>query len=465
MQEVNDELKIAQHFLEKGDVDTALDIAQAKLCQDPHHVPALLMSYWCHDKARRWGEAYQLAARAVELAPKMCAAWLNFGKAAQSLYQPEAEKAYLTALSLATHDRAGLDCLINLSALYCDQGQYEKCEEYALQALEVDPKSKKALGNLGLAQLGMRKWRDGWINYGAIIGSGVRKHVQYGEEPMWDGTPDKRVVVYGEQGIGDELSFASMIPDAVKTCRKVIIDCDKRLVGLFKRSFPETNVYGTRWDHDSPHGAEWEDYDRRPNASIIVGHLGSVFRNSDADFPGTPYLVPDPERLTMWREFFKTKRKPVIGIAWSGGLSWTAARFRKWKLEELQPIFNAVDAHWVSLQYKQDSVKEITGFDGAVINDYPFATRTKDYDDTAGLVAACDLVIGMQTSVMHLAAAMGVETWCFVNRMKQWRYGTDEMLWYKAMKLFRQSDDGKWPIDDAARMLALRYSQPSLRIA
>jgi hypothetical protein len=71
----------------------------------------------------------------------------------------------------------------------------------------------------------------------------------------------------------------------------------------------------------------------------------------------------------------------------------------------------------------------------------------------------------MQTSVGHLAAALGVETWCFVNKLCQWRYGTDEMLWYKAMKLYRQGKDGRWPIEDAAKVLKLRYGELELKRA
>lgn len=468
MQDTFSDLKLAQQMVERGEYDVALDISNAHLARDPDSVPALLMSYWCHDKAQRFGEAYQFAARALELAPKMGAAWLNYGKAAMSLYRPEAEKALQQAVMLAKEKNAALDALTNLSAYYCDAGDYDKCEQIATHALDINPESPKAKANLGLAQLAKRNWADGWNNYGSVIGGPLRKLMKYHPdqpESMWDGTPDKRVVIYGEQGLGDEISFASMIPDAIKVSRKVIIDCDKRLEGLFKRSFPEAQVYGTRWSHLTKEGAEWDEFDKRPQASIISGHLGSIFRLKDSDFPGTPYLVADPERVAMWQGYFQTKRKPIIGIAWSGGLPWTADRFRRWQLEALQPIFNAVDAHWVCLQYKQDCVKEMTEFKGAYLNDYPYATRTKDYDDTAALVKSCDLVIGMQTSVMHLAAALGVETWCFVNSRKQWRYGTDEMLWYKAMKLFRQADTGTWPIQDAARLLTLRYGSLELKRA
>jgi ADP-heptose:LPS heptosyltransferase len=91
----------------------------------------------------------------------------------------------------------------------------------------------------------------------------------------------------------------------------------------------------------------------------------------------------------------------------------------------------------VSLQYK-DASKDIVG---TPVVQYPHATLTKDYDDTAALVAACDLVIGVQTSVHHLASAMGVPSWVMVPDVSQWRYGEDytDIPFYKSMKLYRMS--------------------------
>ena len=419
------------------------------------------------DRAKRLTVAYQLARRAVDLAPGISATWTNMGRLSEELYQlQDAEKAYKKAVSLSKTPTILALNLNNLSSFYATTGNWLEAEKIASQSLEIEPTNGKARGNLGIAQLGLKKWVPGWENYGAILGSEYRKLVKYGKEPEWDGTPGKTVAVYGEQGLGDELSFASMIPDAMKVAGKVIIDCDHRLEGLFKRSFKGARVYGTRWLS----GVKWDEEDQKIDYSITIGQLGKLFRKSDADFTGEPYLVPDKERHVMWREYFRTKAKPVIGIAWSGGLSWTADRYRRWALEELQPLFDAVDAHWVCLQYK-DAEKEISEFKGAEIHQYPFATLGQtiqaqgmkpahNYDDTAALVSACDLVITMQTSVGHLSAAMGIPTWVFVNGYApQWRYGTegDGMPWYKAMTTFWQKD-GKWPIEDAARMLRVRYS-------
>lgn len=455
------ELERAKSLVQGGDPDGAFDILDSVLKQNPSEVYALIMATSILDKARRHTTAYQFAERAVRLAPKISATWTNYGRISEQLCQfEEAEKAFNMAVQLSGKPESLALNLNNLAALYVTTGRWEQAIKTANDCLKVDPENKKAKGNLGVAQLAVKDWKNGWENYGQILGSDHRKIIKYRskDEPEWDGTPDKTVVIYGEQGLGDELSFASMVPDAIRICKKVIIDCDDRLEGIFKRSFPKAKIYGTRNKHE----IAWDKEDCNPDYSIAIGQLGKIFRNSDSDFTGDPYLVPDKERHVMWREYFKTKPSPVIGIAWSGGLPWTGDRYRRWTLDKLQPLFDSVNAHWVCLEYK-DAEKEINSFAGAEINQYKYATLTKNYDDTAGLVSACDLVIGMQTSVCHLAAAMGIETWVFSNVMTpQWRYGKaedDTVPWYSSMKVFKQQPNGYWPIEDAARVLKLRYQQ------
>ena len=447
----------ARGLVQAGDPDAAFDLIDTVLSENPNDIAALILATAILEKARRLPTAYQFAKRAVDLAPKMSATWTNFGRVSEALYQlDDAEKAHKLAIQLSSKPESLSLNLNNLAAFYVTTGKWDMAKKVANDCLAADPNSRKAKGNLGIAQLATHEWKEGWVNYGQILGSDHRKIIKYRakDEPEWDGTPGKTVVVYGEQGLGDELSFASMLPDAINVCEKVIVDCDERLEGIFKRSFPKAKIYGTRWKRD----AAWDKEDMNPDYSIAVGQLGKLFRNSDSDFTGDPYLVPDMERHIMWREYFKTKPNPVIGLAWSGGLDWTAKRYRRWALSQLQPLFDSVNAHWVCLQYK-DAEDEIKSFAGAEIHQYKYATLTKDYDDTAALVSACDLVIGMQTSVCHLAAAMGIETWGFVNSVSpNWREGTgDTVPWYSSMKVFRQEPNGYWPIEDAARVLKLRY--------
>ena len=194
--------------------------------------------------------------------------------------------------------------------------------------------------------------------------------------------------------------------------------------------------------------------------------MAEFFRHSDDDFPGTPYLVPDPDRVLMWKSLFESKGKPCIGIAWRGGIPRTGAKFRQWNLEDLLPIFKSVNAHWVSLQYKP-AVKEIHKFKQQHpeidIAEYPYGTLTDDYDDTAALVAALDHTVCMQTAVAHLCGGMGKPCWVFVPKNSQWRYGGngDSIPWYKSLRVIRQKERGKWTdeIRQAGRDLEKRFSR------
>lgn len=245
--------------------------------------------------------------------------------------------------------------------------------------------------------------------------------------------------------MGDEISFASMVPDAIEACRKVIIDCDPRLAGLFARSFPQAAVYGTR-KHKAHDCSMWNKADRAFDASLPIGQVGEYFRTSEDSFPGTPYLVADPDRVTMWKALFAEKRKPVIGIAWNGGIPKTGQRFKKWTLEQMLPVFRSIDAHWVSLEYKPAG-HDIEAFKRAHpdidIKEYPHATLTTDYDNTAAMVKALDLVFCTQTAVAHLGGALGVPTIVCVPPISQWRYGGDgdSIPWYRSVKVKR---GGNW---------------------
>lgn len=447
--------------LAKTNPDEGYKIITKLLQDDPNHCQGLITLAYILISSGRTIEGYHVAKRATELGPGLSTGWLNFGMACQDLWRhDEARRAYERGLTCADEDDKVL-LLNNLCALSVDRGRFAEGKRYAEAALEVRPDHQKSLANLGFCQLGTREWNPGWKNYRHCLDTDWRHKIVYGDEPEWDGSPGKTVVAYGEQGLGDEISFASMIPDAQKDCKRLIIDCDERLAGLFKRSFPGVSVYGTRRAKE----LRWAKEDQQIDASTPMGQLGEFYRLTDESFPGTPYLTPDPERVLMWKSLFESKGKPVIGIAWRGGIPKTGAKFRQWTLEELLPIFHSVDAHWVCLQYKPAQA-EIARFrkdhPEVDLKEYPQATLTPDYDDTAGIVAALDMVVCMQTAVGHLAGALGVPAWVFVPQNSQWRYGSsgDSIPWYNSLKVIRQARYGQWDDDikRVARDLKRRYA-------
>ncbi len=443
------ELAEAERLRLDGKPDEALAIASAFLNDHYGFIPAMVLAAHILIDCERLGLAHAIMLAASKIAPDEPIIWNNLGicfEKAQIL--DEAEKCFVKALGRAPNDPL---TLTNLGFVYLQLGQAEKSINCSEKAMRLAPKIPHARFNLGQAQLLQRNWKEGWANYEANLGRHQgRKERVYGTVPRWTGINGMTLIAYGEQGIGDEMSFASCIPDLQKE-NTVIIECDKRLEGLFRRSFGCT-VYGTRYKKAALHWPLKHEID----ASVAMGSLPGFYRNSLAEFPGTPYLVADPERRLQWRALLASLGpKPKVGIAWTGGLKRTASIRRSLELEDLLPVLKQ-DATFISLQYK-DCPEIVPLYEkyGIPIHHWPHATQTQDYDDTAALVAELDLVITVQQSAVHIAGGLGVPTWVLIPKAPLWRYGLTgtELPWYKQTKLYRQKQDWVHTIAEVAKDL------------
>jgi tetratricopeptide (TPR) repeat protein len=338
----------------------------------------------------------------------------------------------------------------NLATLYINEGKPEQAFTHLNAALKVAPTHAQALWNRSLANLEVGNYEAGFAEYQHGKRAQVRMDRNYSsnaQTPEWDGTPGKVVVVYGEQGIGDEIMFASLLPEMIRDCKQVIFDCHKKLHRLFTNSFPEIDIYGTRedpnitWAIDPATGLPSYPIE----AKIAIGDLPRIYRKKLEDFPGTPYIEPTKEANMRWGKRLAdlfNDRKPVIGINWIGGHKKTRVEVRSLSLEKLLPILKQ-DAHFVSLQYTpcEQEIYDFEAKHGIKIHHWPEASYNDHYDETAGLVANCDLVITCCSSVVHLAGSMGVRTWVLTPSRPAWRYrlDLDYMPWYgSTVHLIRQ---------------------------
>jgi tetratricopeptide (TPR) repeat protein len=406
------ELSKARTLAESGELDQSMRLAEHWLMENPNDIQALVVASFVLRRARKLPQAYHLSRRITELEPSEPAGWINFGQICNELFrEQEAERAYKRGLATAKDADSRSKLYTNLSALMIDMGRFPEALKAAESSLEAKPQSNPARSNLGFCQLAAHDWGSGWKNYRACLGTEARKKTVYRDpaEPEWDGQAGQTVILYGEQGIGDEICFASMLPDAIRRADKLILDIDERLAGLFRRSFPQAKVYGTR--NAKPGDEPWSMEDRQFDSSLAIAQIGEFFRQKDSDFPAGSYLTADPDRMLMWKALWAKKGKPVVGIAWTGGIWQTGAKFRKLTLEQLLPVFQSIDAHWVCLQYK-DAAREIAAFRKAHpevdLMQYPHGTLTSDYDDTAALVASLECVVSVPTAVVHAAGALGV---------------------------------------------------------
>jgi ADP-heptose:LPS heptosyltransferase len=183
-------------------------------------------------------------------------------------------------------------------------------------------------------------------------------------------------------------------------------------------------------------------------ALLAMGSLGSAFRRDVGAFPGAPYLRPGAEVRQRWAERLGPKtRRLRIGISWRGGVAATRTHARSLSLQQLAPVLDLADCEFVNLQYGEVA-DEVAAFNAGRQNPIRVFPRAEidDFEELAGLVANLDLVVSVQTTLVHLCGAIGQTCLTLVPHTPEWRYGAQgsTMPWYRSVRLFRQPQHGAW---------------------
>jgi tetratricopeptide (TPR) repeat protein len=461
----------ARALVAKGAADAAIQKLSEFLNDDFYNDEALFMLGACLQAKGMNGLSAVITSAAIDArtAQKRSfpEALMNLGAAYKAEHKNEtAMRVWADALRQESLPRERAKILTNIAGLYVNERDPLKAIEYCDRALNEDPRNAGAKANRGLACLELGRWREGWLGYQATYEAGDRTRRNYPGIPEWDGTLGKHVIVFGDQGIGDEIYFASCLTDMQRACRKVTLDCHPRLPGLFSRSFTGIEIHGTR-KHLSE--LEWL-HDSDAEAAIGISDLPRFFRNADDEWRGEPYLkAADGHYLdgtgTAERSVLRNSAKsPLrIGLSWTGGSKKTRTELRSLDISALEPILRArPEARWFSLQYTPNAAREVCELEeraGIRISHYPGWVECHDYDRTASFVASLDLVITVTTAVHDLASALGVPNWVLVPYRTSWRFqplGDERLPWYDAARLFRQKRDGVWddPIQEIAGRLA-----------
>lgn len=432
----------AKEHAEAGRYDKAWPIVSEALNAEPDDPKAMCLATYMLERQGNPALAYQVCKRLTTIYPNNAIGWLNLGKCCDTLWRmEEAESAYRRSMNIVKvgDNETKISIHTNFAALYLQLGRFNDARGHSELALKLDPNHLKSRHNLGISLLAAKQWRRGWEQYEASVGSPARIAYSYGKEPVWKGEPGKTVAIYGEQGLGDEICAASMYEDAIERSGKVIIDCDARLAPLFTRSFPGAKVYGTR----TQKVLNWHESDHKVDYSISAMQLGAIFRREQESFRVKPYLTADPERVLMWKALWKSLDKPVVGVAWTGGLKQTGSDMRSVDVQALAPIMQ-VNAHFVNLQYKP-------GVPPPGMATYAYATLGPDYDQTAALVASLDAVVSVPTTVAHLAGALGIQTIAMKAKVSCWKY--ESGLPFHPCHLIENDGDWGKTIDKAASRL------------
>lgn len=369
--------------------------------------------------------------------PKKWQAVANIGRCMEGLDRHEnALMHYEDALEMAPDNAPAL---LGMSTSSVNTQRFDESIAYADLVLAKLPDNIQAIVNKAYSLLHKQDYAQGWPLYAQAVGHQQwreRKHhfLDDGEpEPVWAGEGDARIIVTGEQGVGDQIAFCSVIPEMLQQGYQVVgLECYPKLERLFKRTFPRIAVHGSQFK--DPPG--WRvDHTHVCSMSELLPH----FRKKPEDFSGAPYLKVCAEQIQQWRAYFGTRfgSRPRIGVAWNGGSRKTYGwRHKCLPLEAFKPLFSAFpQAVFVSLEYRDPGDLSATP-----LHDFPWATwQSSDYENTAAMVATLDAVVTVPTSVNHLAGALGIPALCLTSDRPHFHYDMG-MPYYNSVNLYRRDD-------------------------
>lgn len=425
----------------------------------PAHRGALYALALHAERAGAFGEAIDLLERLVSNHPTDADALNMLGLIrARELGEFVAGESLLRRALAA--EPASVDAMANLGWVLAESGQSQEGLALLDRVLAAQPGDTELRMMRAVIELKRGNYARGWQDYGARMESklSVPRPFRF---PDWrcDSPAGKRVLVYGEQGLGDQIMFASCLPDLLREAASCVLDCSPRLAPLFQRSFPSVRVFGTAQDDPAP---AWLDAVGAVDLQTPIGELPRRYRARAEDFPAhRGYLSPDPVKVALYRQRLAALGSgPKVGLSWRGGTKTSRRDMRSIGLAGLTPLLEGLPAHWVSLQYTSCG-EEITAFrKGTGIPVHHWQDAIDNYDDTAALVTALDTVVSVCTAVVHLAGALGRPALVAVPIAAEWRYGAagEAMPWYPTVRLFRQTHAGEWG-DVLARILAALQSR------
>jgi tetratricopeptide (TPR) repeat protein len=333
----------------------------------------------------------------------------------------------------------------NLGVTLFERLNFERAIEAFSQSIDCNPNFFEAYYSLGQTYLMIKDFSKGFKlcesrwetkqHLGTALNS---------EKPQWNGEKDQRVLVWNEQGIGDELMCASIISDAVAICDKLSILCDERLLPILKRSFNDRVDFIPR----NPLKRSF-DFDFDFQSSILS--LPTIFRPSLDSFKNSSsgYLKADEKKVKEFREIVsKGEKKRVYGLSWNTKSSIKNSQKRNISLYELSKNFNLPDVQLVSLQYGEISndVKNLKNKYGIYMMEMTEVDIYNDLDELAALIVACDKVITIDNFIVHFAGSLGVSTELLLPSNSDWRWSVEDKssYWYENVNIHRQTKEGDW---------------------
>jgi tetratricopeptide (TPR) repeat protein len=404
-----------------------------------------------HKQLERHDEALADYDAAIARDPRNAEALYNRGTTLCDLERLDA--------ALADFDRAlaikpdYVDALYNRAVTLMGLGRIEDALKVVEQVIALDPDHPQAYWSRAMGNLTLGRYREGWIDYERRTQTDpVLAPWHTCGRPQWGGERDiagRTLLLHSEQGHGDSIMAARYVKGALALGARVILDVPSALAPLMRQ------IEGVRV---LTQGEAVPAFDLHCPLMSLPRAFDTTLDTIPAD---GPYLRAPAAHLEKWRSRLPQNGRPRVGFAWAGNPDHKRDKTRSIALAHIRPMLTRSDVAFFSLQ------RDLRAGDGEMLQDLPQVSALGDeietFADTAAIVSLLDLVISVDTSVVHLAGALGRPVWVLLPFLPDWRWLLDraDSPWYPTARLFRQRTIGDWP-DVVARVTA-ELDRPAFR--
>ena len=393
--------------------------------------------------------------KAVSIDPGFALAYANLGNVLKDESRhSEARSILLEGIKI---DPNSASCINSLGTLLQDMNDFEEAEKCFERVLEIKPDHASAMYNLGGLHLRNRRFTKGWeLRESRWRCAGIQSTAISSLKPLWDGKPCNRLFVWAEQGIGDEVQFASCLEEMAGISVALTVSISEKSMSLFQRSFSSNILFVDRLQPFAD-----KNFDVHCSAMTAVGYCRPELQDFETNHHR--YLVPDMELARDLRDVLEREAdgKEIIGVSWRSQAARVGEN-RSILLELLADQFSD-DVFLLNLQYGdcQEDLSRLAAKCGRKIFDSGIDIW-QEIDKFAALIHACDRVVSVDNSTVHFAGALGKKCDVLLPCVADWRWGLPSCkmsYWYPSLKLHRQADLYDW--SEALQSLRLSLDEPS----
>jgi tetratricopeptide (TPR) repeat protein len=438
-------------FIISGQLDNAITYYQKALQLNPDHAISYNNLGNAYREKGLLDEAISSYQKALQLNSNLVDAYNNIGVAFQEKGQlDEAITCYQKAIK---RNPNYADAYNNLGYILQEKGQLNTAINYYKKALQLNPYLAGAHGHLSLALLLTGDYDQGWKEYEWRWRT-KEAYPRGFSQPLWDGTDitGLTILLHAEQGMGDTIQFIRYAPSVAQRCGKVIVECHRELTSLLR------NVEGVH--QIISRGEQLPAFDTHCPLLSLPLFFDTTLENIPARIP---YVTVNPVLVQEWRDRIQYDDSRLrTGLVWAGAPRHKENRNRSCSLELFSALGQLKNITFYSLQ--KGAAAQQAKNPPQEMNFIDLTQEINDFSDTAALIENLDLVISVDTSVAHLAGALGKPVWTLLPFSPDWRWllNREDSPWYPTMRLFRQPSIGDWePVitkvaDELQKLWALR---------